>query len=654
MTQDKSWVSFGGGRYTRGSLLATSQDHCLIAQNLIFPGDRVARKRPGYTNLATLPCIPAKFFDFHRQSDGVQKVFINGAGYIGYMNPDGTGYTTLSSGEAGGTFEFTTNVFALFCNNATSAYSIVDVAGTWTKRKWGIAAPSSAPTIATGAGTMTLTSGRQYCFAYVSKWTDNQGVSRMHIGPPSPLSAHTGPLTAQVVTVGGITASADPQVTHIWVFATVDTPLNTTSVFNFAAEITNGTTSWGDTLADSSLDNTRLAPWDNQPAPLGSILVNFQQCIGIAGQPHKPDLMSISGMEEITLGIPQMCFPISKFFNVPGGTKQLIGGMVYNNALWLATPDFYYCISGFSAETFAESDNIIQPGLAGKWLIEKFGTYLLWVSPDVKLRAWNGANEPVEVSWKIALRDPNAQAGMYLSMEDIDSSQLSWAQIIPYSYGRYNVVMLFAKTLNNANNTFDWIQLWDVSSLVSPAGPFGAMTEDGKLTTGAEADMFPSHPICCAGQVMVGNHPYVWLADTNKNVYRWPDGFQDAGTPYPYALGSQFSDLSPEGQPSDVLKRMKTLDVATDREDALNQFAVSAVATDGAFLDAQLVQVPTQGMAMGSSPDAPDPTVIRGMLDWQQGSAFGRYLRWLITGPMDALETAIYKVIVKYLPVSQR
>jgi hypothetical protein len=43
-------------------------------------------------------------------------------------------------------------------------------------------------------GTLNLTYGTSYVYCEVFQWTDNQGVTRFHIGPPSDFSAHTGPL----------------------------------------------------------------------------------------------------------------------------------------------------------------------------------------------------------------------------------------------------------------------------------------------------------------------------------------------------------------------------------------------------------------------------------------------------------------------------
>jgi len=639
----KTWDSFRGGRYTRANLEEISDDHCLIANNMIFPGDAVAHKRPGYTLVKALPFTPKRIYDFHRQSDSRQLVILAGSGQLAYMNNDGSGYVLLSGAEdANALWDFAKNIFECYGTNGKASYRLVDVGGVMTKWNWGLAAPGAAPAISVGSGSLNLTYGRQYAFSYVSKWTDSTGTQRVHVGAPSPLSASSGAVTSGVPTLTGLTASTDPQVTHIWIWSTNDTPFNTTSVLYFAAEITNGTTSWGDTLLDTSLDNTRQIPYDNQPAPLAQKLIEFQQRIVALGIPGKPDLVQFSGLEETPLGIPQQSWPLKAFFNVPGGIRALTGGEVFNQALMLGTSDFWFQITGLSSETFAENDNLISPGPAGWRLTCVFGGWLIWLSVDRKLWAWNGAGEPVEVSWKISRRDGS---GM-LAMEDLSSSQLASCELRAYSFGRYSVIVLCAQTSANPGY-FDWVSLWDVSALAGPAGPFGAMTKDGRLMTSAESDMFPSHQLVTSACVLVGVTPYLFLADSNGNVYRWPDGFSDAGVNYTPQLGSEFSDLD---EP-DILKRMRTLDVKTSRQDAIGAFSVQAVASDGPNLAAALLNLPVRALP---APQGIDPTCLRAYLEQTRGASFGRLLRWMLNFPTDANDAEVFALTAKFTPITQR
>lgn len=646
--EQKIWANFTGGRYTRRNLLNISSDHVLIAKDIILTGDGVPHKRPGYTLVKALGWEARKIFDFRRQSDFRQLIMLAGSGKLAYMNADGTGYTVLSSTEdANAIFDFQTNVFAAYCSNGIASWRLVDVNGTLTKWQWGISAPVAAPTVSIGSGTLNLTYGRQYVYCYVSKWTDSTGVARLNIGPPSPTSAGTGPVTDGLVTVASLTASTDPQVTHIWVFSTNDTPTDTTSALLFAAEITNGTTSWGDDQPDTSLDPTRLAPYENYPAPLGTILAQFAQNIIMGGIAGHPDLVQISGLGETTLGIPQETFPLDMFFSVPGGIKAITGMIVFNQTLMLSTQDFWFQISGNSAQTFQEQDNIFAPGACGPRCICILGGWMLWLGIDKKLWAWNGSSEPVEISWKIARRD----GGGMLSMEDMNAEQLASAELRAYSFGRYQLLALFVNTSENPSTYLDWVQLWDVSVLSGPAGPFGQMTEDGRLQTSAESDMFPSHAIVASANVLVDEFQYLFIADVTGNVYRWPDGYQDAGVSVWPVLGSEYSDLTASTEPpADALKRMRTLDAKTTRSDALQAFQVMAAATDGANFAKALVPVPTRQLPA----PVPDPTCLRAYLEHSRNASFGRLLRWAIAFPGDANDAGLYQVVVKYSPISER
>jgi hypothetical protein len=272
--------------------------------------------------------------------------------------------------------------------------------------------------------------------------------------------------------------------------------------------------------------------------------------------------------------------------------------------------------------------------------------WLCWVGTDKKVWAWDGTNQPSEVSWKIARRDGS---GM-LSMEDLGDATLKNSELRIYSFGRYNILAHFAST--SANPTyFDWVQLYDVTALTAPAGPWGTVTKDGRLTRGAESDMFPSHQLYASGNVLVGSTAYLFLADLAGNIYRWPDGFADSGTNYTPQLGSEFDAMASQEVAENTLKRMRWMDVKSSRQDATTAFSVQASATDGANLNAQLMKLPQRAVP---APQGNDPTVVRAYLEQARGASYGRLLRWLITFPTDANDCEIYEVIAKASPISDR
>lgn len=636
-TEDKTWDSFSGGRYTRNNLVKISDDHLLVANNLYFPGDGIAHKRPGYTLVqAAIGFKATRVFDFRRQSDQKQFVILTGDGKIAWMPAVGGAVTVLSEGEdPNARWAFTTNVFGLYGSNGLRAYRFIDTGdGLLTKYKWGIDAPLIAPALSTAAGTLTLNDGRQYAFSWVSKWTDAQGTQRVHVGPPSPLSDFTGSLTSITSILSALQTSADPQVTHLWIWGTNDTPFNTTSALFFLSEIANGITTYGDALQDTSLDTTRLIPYDNVAPPPARIIVEYQQRFAVAGIAGRPDLIQGTGLEEISLGIPQETAPSSVFFNVPGGIKSVSGMASFNQSLMPSTEKWFFQVQGFSAETFSEQDNIFSPGMAGDDGYCVTPSWLAWLGIDKKLWAWNGYGEPIEVSWKIARADGSQQ----LSMESMTDSQISTAQLRWISFGRFNLIMVLVSTQGNAY--YDWCQIWDVSVLSGPQGAAGGpLTKDGMLLGAAEGDAFFSDKIIGSGNVSVGSADYIFLVDDGGNVYRWPDGFNDNGKQYGPVAGSEFTDHDAPG----FKKRYRWLDAITSRNNAVNSFKASAVVSDGVSLDKKSIGLEIQAVP---PPGPVDPTCFRGKME-QAGTAVGRFMRWLIQFPADDVDAELYKVEVK-------
>jgi hypothetical protein len=84
-------------------------------------------------------------------------------------------------------------------------------------------------------------------------------------GPPSPISGNAGSFNNRVVNVGGLTASTNPRVTHIWIFGTTDLAEGQAGNLIFVGEIANGTTSFEDSLTVEQLDSTRVLPIDKLP-----------------------------------------------------------------------------------------------------------------------------------------------------------------------------------------------------------------------------------------------------------------------------------------------------------------------------------------------------------------------------------------------------
>lgn len=670
-TEDKIFDSFRGGRYTRNNVVKISDDHVLVANQIIFPGDGVAHKRPGYTLVKAVGFNAVRIFDFRRQSDQQQFIILAGGGKISWMRADGSQLTQLSTGEdPTAVWDFATNTFGLYGSNGVKSYRFVDTGnGLLTKFNWGLQAPAAAPTLTFPGGTLSFVNGAQYAYSWVSKWTDAQGTLRIMVGPPSPLSAFTGVQTSVAALVANLQNSTDAQVTHLWIWRTNDTPFNTTSVLYFLAEVANGTASFSDQIPDTNLDTTKQIPYNNFAPPPASIIVEYQGRFALAGIPGKPDLVQGTGLEEIdpNISISQETAPKSVFFNVPGGVKKITAMAEFNQSLMVSTETAWFQVTGFSAETFQENDNIFTPGAAGKNLVCVTPAWMAWLGRDKKLWAWNGSSDPLEISWKIGRADGSTQ----LSMESITDAQLATGQLRWYSFGRYNIVALLISTgaqngggaflgfgadgfgvsfggINGAAGSgpyFDWCQLWDVSVLTGPQGPLGATTKDGMLLGAAESDAFFLDQIIGSGNVLVGSTPYLFLGDNAGNIFRWPDGFTDNGNAYGPAVGSEFTDCD---EP-DFIKRFRWMDCLTSRQDAASAFGAGAVVSDGVDLDRKPYALP-----VGPAPAqyGIDPTVFRAKLE-QQGTSIGRYIRWFVEFPIDDQPCKVFKNSVKWSVVGK-
>lgn len=622
--------------------LAESEPGTLLsAKNVMILSDNQLRRAPGYTLITKVGNGPIKGqpYDFQRNVDQKQFVFIQSGSEIWYMNADGTGKTRISTGEVG-THQFVCNSFNAYSSDGTHAWRYVDNAGVLTKYKWGISAPTTAPAIALSAGTLTLTYGRTYCYCFVSKYTDSLGIQRVSIGPPSPISAHTGPIASQVVTLSTLQVSADPQVTHLWIFEVSDSPANTSATYYFAAEITNGTTSWGDTLLDSALDQTRLAPFDNNPAPPAPILTVFQNRV-VAGN---GSLLQLSGYSEITLGIPEESWPTSLFFNVPAG-KRTISGMTAlqeGTVLVVSTQDYWYAYTGYDASTFAEQDRVASPGVAGSRCLVMTPMGLMYLSANQSVRVWNGsAGEAASISDEMCKK----LTGTY-SMEDIDPSHIAASQMAWYDFGPMNLLAVFVRTTDYAGQGFNWMQLWSFTNQTrETSGMYGAGSGLYQQLTGVyQTDKLPSDGITAIGSVDVGfaGQNFIFMGDAAGNIYRWPDGFLDNTNPY-QSVGQLAWGLPNEGK-----SRFYWTDLVTDRADSATSFKLFAATADAPDQSLSPTQLAVQNLP---SPVNQSGVAIRAGMN-VPGVATGKYVSLWIVFPQDNNDAAVRKVIVASRPLN--
>lgn len=174
---------------------------------------------------------------------------------------------------------------------------------------WGIAAPVSAPSLSFGSGSLSPLTGYTYCYVYKNSSTG-------HISTASPRSASTGPLTSKTITVH-YTASSDAQVDKIDIYRNDDGG----SIFYFLAEVSNATSTYADTTADSGLNNDLVAPLTgNDPPPTGMSLCVFHEgrMWGVVG-----NKLYFGSGPDVTNGVPEESWYLPNVFTFPGQITAL-------------------------------------------------------------------------------------------------------------------------------------------------------------------------------------------------------------------------------------------------------------------------------------------------------------------------------------------
>jgi hypothetical protein len=150
--------------------------------------------------------------------------------------------------------QFDNKVFLVDGTNALNL-KYTYIGGTGRFQKFGISAPSAAPSVGAPTGTgITLATGRKYRQTYVNSITQ-------HESEPGPESASTGAVANKTIPVT-TSASPDPQVDRVRVYATTD---GGGGSWLFVGEVNDGSV-LNDAVPDASL-GTALQEFVNDPPP---------------------------------------------------------------------------------------------------------------------------------------------------------------------------------------------------------------------------------------------------------------------------------------------------------------------------------------------------------------------------------------------------
>lgn len=598
------------GKNTTSNLSDQVAGTLTAASNVLILADGNVRRAPGYSLVTSLQLGSGPvtaIYDFARSVDAHQfKLYQRGTTLIATDGADQNA-TILATLASTAPLQFIQSAIACYCSNGVDALRLVDVSGTLTAYQWGLSRPTFTPTLAISPGTLTLTYGRRYVVSPVAKYTDSLGIERIHVGAPTPYSAYTGPQTSSAITLSGWPVPTDPQQTHWWIFATTDSPDQTSATYEFAAEITRGTLAWADTLTNDLLDQTRLAPFDNYPAPPSTILTSIQS-VPIAIQAAQ---IRYAGGSQVVLGIPEESWPLSNFFNLPAGARLATAATVLDDGQLLAVSngDTWFGFSAYDGSTFTERDRIASPGQAGPLSGAQTPWGYAYLSPSKRLWLWDGSSTPIELSSNVAFSLVGT-VGMD-DMLDPAAARIHW-----YSFGQRH--FLVVRTATPAGT---WLAVFSVPSS-------GVSGPNSLLPT----DKFPLDLWTASADVKEGGvTPFVYAGLADGRIVRFPDTFLDLGVGYGSALSHAWT------QPVEGRSRFYFLDLFLDCSDptALDEFgtladvcrvSVTVLETAentkraiGAAVPVKLSPLPV--------PTADSNYVLRASLQLP-GIASGRYLRW--------------------------
>jgi len=268
--------------------------------------------------------------------------------FFGFRNLTGTIRTLVDTQQ--GVYQFTntsrSSVFAKSTTKQTSFQGVGNLLyfcdGTSLKKwdgttvtNWGTATPVSAPTLSFGAGPLSPKTGYRYVIAYRT--------SSGHVSTASPISASTGPLTNQQITLA-FAASSDSQVTATEIYRTLDGGSN----YYFVASVSATSTSYVDTAADADLNNQIIAPQNHQndPPPAGASNVCYWRgrlWLAVGNKVY------FAGGPDITNGSPEEGWPPANVFVFP---DEVTGFAPNNSGLLLFTDSDSYVILGTDSSSF--------------------------------------------------------------------------------------------------------------------------------------------------------------------------------------------------------------------------------------------------------------------------------------------------------------
>ena len=678
------------GRHTSDNQATVPQNALLVARNIIRQSGAL-KPTPGYTKVQdTTLALIERLYSFERQTDQKQFLMVTGGTQIARCAIDGSvAPVIMSEVEANGDFDFVENAFALYANNGSHAWKMVNIDGTETIVPWGLQ-PAVGPTgIAIGNGGLVLTYGTRYVYSEVFRWTDSLGTERYHISVPSDFSAHTGPLgltvsdawiTSGLYALNSATAGfvAGDVGTQVIVAGAGPSGGNLLAIINgyvSATEVTL-TVAASTTVTDAAVSyrlkavtlsgitavnpqTTHFWLFRVQDSPIGASGTYFWVAeIPVSQSTYVDDAADVD--LDTTREAPFDNYPPplgNIMFEYGGRAVVLAGDTVYLSALSeISLGVAYECFPAYLTFIVPGGIKNLTAGLIfQQQALLSTGDYWFQVSGQdiTTFQMLDQVIKPGAVGRKLVL----VVHGRLIWL-GTDKKLWTWNGVlgtdpVPMSVSLHgnsvdqlNMSDLATEYLAEcelqwySNGTFDWIIL--VAASVDTTGGekdwiqiwdlspvTGVLTIQGPIPQPAETDFFPYDLFATSLAAESGGLPYIFFGGKgNGLVFRWPDGLLFNTLIIKDALVG-----TPWIQLADAKARPLFAKVLTNMDDAKSNFHFAAIASKGVKPNLNPVDVDLEEDIDG---ELIDPTVARANLMTQEGTSFGNWLKVFVAFPADA------------------
>ena len=286
-----------------------------------------------------------------------------------------------------------------------------------TVRTWGIAPPGTAPVLAAGAAG-ALSGVYNVSYTYVRL----DGTAVAHESNPSPTSLDVT-VTATTISVSGLTASTDPQVTHKRLYRTV----NGGSTRLFDQQITNATTTATLSVADTGLGSAVAT--DNDRPSLASVAVLHQEHVFLL-DPANPDYLWWSKRFR-----PESV-PTTNFLRIGSSADPLHGLVSLVGLLGVFTLKTKYRVLGNDTSGFVHQEALSSRGTPAPQAALVTEKGCLFVARDGLFRT-NFVQEDEELSGLIAPLFEGLTVNDYLPINWDAASTMAlayWKQRLYFAY----------------------------------------------------------------------------------------------------------------------------------------------------------------------------------------------------------------------------